>query len=227
MYLTYYVRLVGIEKKCIVITVQRDATKISLFIILQVLFYIFRVSTTPIIRSTQNCNYSLRYLSDFLRSYLPPTWPTIIRSTQNCNYSLRYLWDFLRSYLPPTWPTIISSTQTVTKASGTGQFFFCAATSLQRGQGSLATLDWPRVYVYESTEDVFTVLVWQMELIARRSVMSILAYVGIWSDRDKEGRRWKEFIANFQSSFSATNYRFSKCTKYCFMMALALVSELV
>ena len=24
-------------------------------------FYMFRVSTTPIIRSTQNCNYSLRY----------------------------------------------------------------------------------------------------------------------------------------------------------------------
>jgi hypothetical protein len=116
--------------------------------------------------------------------------------------------------------------KTVTTASGTSHTF-CAATSLQRGQGSLATLDWPRVYVYESTEDVFTVLVWQMELIARRSVMSILAYVGIWSDRDKEGRRWKEFIVNFQPSFSATNYRFSKCTKYCFMMALPLVSELV
>ena len=27
--------------------------------------YIFRVSTTPIIRSTQNCNYSLRYWSYF------------------------------------------------------------------------------------------------------------------------------------------------------------------
>ena len=25
------------------------------------LFYMFRVSITPIIRSTQNCNYSLRY----------------------------------------------------------------------------------------------------------------------------------------------------------------------
>ena len=31
--------------------------------------YTFRVSTTPIIRSTQNCNYSLRYCS-----YLTPTW---------------------------------------------------------------------------------------------------------------------------------------------------------
>jgi len=33
------------------------------------------VSTTPIIGSTQNCNYSLRYWSYFLWSYLPPTWP--------------------------------------------------------------------------------------------------------------------------------------------------------
>ena len=33
--------------------------------------------TTPIIRSTQNCNYSLRYWSYFLRNYLPPTWPSL------------------------------------------------------------------------------------------------------------------------------------------------------
>ena len=39
--------------------------------------YMFRVSTTPIIRSTQNCNYSLRYWSCFLCSYLPPTWPSL------------------------------------------------------------------------------------------------------------------------------------------------------
>ena len=37
--------------------------------------YMFRVSATPIIRSTQNCNYSLRYWSYFLCSYLPPTSP--------------------------------------------------------------------------------------------------------------------------------------------------------
>ena len=37
--------------------------------------YMFRVSSTPIM-STQNCNYSLRYCSYFLRSYCPPTWPT-------------------------------------------------------------------------------------------------------------------------------------------------------
>ena len=35
--------------------------------------YMFRVSTTPIIRSSQNCNYSLRYWSYFSCSYLPPT----------------------------------------------------------------------------------------------------------------------------------------------------------
>jgi len=39
--------------------------------------YMFRVSTTPIIRRTQNCNYSLRYWSYFLFSYLPPTWPSL------------------------------------------------------------------------------------------------------------------------------------------------------
>jgi len=36
----------------------------------------FRLSTTPIIRSTQNCNYSLRYWSYFLRSCLLPTLPS-------------------------------------------------------------------------------------------------------------------------------------------------------
>ena len=75
--------------------------------------YMFRVSNTPIIRSTQNCNYSHRYWSYFLCSYLPPTWPRghmatleggSCTSTQNCNYSLRYWSYFLCNYLPPTWP---------------------------------------------------------------------------------------------------------------------------
>ena len=39
--------------------------------------YMFRVSTTSIIRRTQNFNYSLRYWSYFLCSYLPPTWPSL------------------------------------------------------------------------------------------------------------------------------------------------------
>jgi len=38
--------------------------------------HMFRVSTTPIIRRTQNCNYSLRYWPYFLCSCLPPTWPS-------------------------------------------------------------------------------------------------------------------------------------------------------
>ena len=40
--------------------------------------YIIRVSTTPVIRSTQNCNYSIRCWSYFLCSYLPPTWPSYL-----------------------------------------------------------------------------------------------------------------------------------------------------
>jgi len=70
--------------------------------------YMFRVSTTPIIRSTQNCNYSLRYWSCFLCSYLPPTWPSYPSSGVH---------------------------KTVTTASVPGHVF-CAATSLQRGQAT-------------------------------------------------------------------------------------------
>ena len=43
------------------------------------LLYMFWVSNTPIIRSTQNCNYSLRHCSYFLCSYLLP-WPTSLES---------------------------------------------------------------------------------------------------------------------------------------------------
>ena len=70
--------------------------------------YMFRVSTTPIIRSLQNCNCSFRHLSYFLCSYLPPTWPSFPLSGVH---------------------------KTVTTASGTGHIF-CAVTSLQRGQAS-------------------------------------------------------------------------------------------
>ena len=48
----------------------------------------FRVSTTPIIRSTQNRNYSLRYWSYFLCSYLPPTWLSLA-TLQGGSNSLR------------------------------------------------------------------------------------------------------------------------------------------
>jgi len=62
-----------------------------------------RVSTTPIIRSTQNCNYSLQYWSYFCAA-TPPTWPRvsttpIIRSTQHCNYSLQY-WSYFCAATP-------------------------------------------------------------------------------------------------------------------------------
>jgi len=88
----------------------------------------FRVSTTPIIRSTQNCNYSLRYCAATSLQRGLASLATLeggsctknmtstggcsynfvyIRITQNCNYSPRY----------------------------------CAASSLQRGQASLATLE--------------------------------------------------------------------------------------
>jgi len=38
--------------------------------------YMFRVSTTPVIRSTQNCNYSLRYWYwySLLRGQVLPRW---------------------------------------------------------------------------------------------------------------------------------------------------------
>jgi len=57
--------------------------------------YMFRVSTTPIIRNTQNCNYSLRYWSYFLCSYLPPTWPRwreVAARTGGYSYSFVYSW---------------------------------------------------------------------------------------------------------------------------------------
>jgi len=62
-------------------------------------------SFSPFIRSTQNCNYSLRYWSYFCAATSLKRGQAIIRSTQNCNYSLRY-WSY----------------------------FFCVATSLKRGQ---------------------------------------------------------------------------------------------
>ena len=48
--------------------------------------YMFRVSTTPIIRSTQNCNYSLRYWSYFL--FIVP---------YGCVCSIQFPFDFFKS----------------------------------------------------------------------------------------------------------------------------------
>ena len=85
------------------IIVQWHATQSSLRIILRVHSTCFRVSTTPIIRSTQNCNYSLPYWSYFLCNYLPLTLPrwdlaTLegrsctknMTSTAGCSYSFVY-----------------------------------------------------------------------------------------------------------------------------------------
>ena len=75
IYIYIYIVYGSVRRWSILIIVQRYTTQSSLFISLQV--QMFRVSTTPIIRSTQNCNYSLRYWSYFLCSYLPPTWPGV------------------------------------------------------------------------------------------------------------------------------------------------------
>jgi len=72
----------------------------------------FRVSLICINNCPTRCNtkQSIYYSASSLYMFRGSTTP-IIRSTQNCNYSLRY-WSY-----------------------------FCAATSLQRGQASLATLE--------------------------------------------------------------------------------------
>ena len=63
----------NVSKLCIHNCPTRCNTKQSLYYSACSL-YMFRVSITPINRITQNCNYSLRYWSYFLCSYLPPTW---------------------------------------------------------------------------------------------------------------------------------------------------------
>ena len=81
----------------VLIIVQRGATQSSVFIVLQAESTCFGRQPHPII-STQNCNYSLRYWSYFLRSYLPPTWPSLAMleggscSTGGCSYSFVYWW---------------------------------------------------------------------------------------------------------------------------------------
>jgi len=97
-----YKRLVKITVLCklllnsVSINVQQHATIYSLLYFCKLL-YMFRVVTSPIIRSTYNCNYSIWHRSNRL-CYLPLSWscwnrssavtPPIIRSTYNCNYSI-------------------------------------------------------------------------------------------------------------------------------------------
>jgi len=61
--------------------------------------YMFRVWTTPIIRSTQNYNCSLRYWSYFLCSYLPPTWPNLATSEEGKCFVLHLVGQLL-IYIP-------------------------------------------------------------------------------------------------------------------------------
>jgi len=60
----------SVHRWSILIIVQRDATQTVYYSASSL--YMFQVSTTPIIRLTQNCNYSLRYRSYFCVQ-LPPS----------------------------------------------------------------------------------------------------------------------------------------------------------
>jgi len=52
----------------------------------------FRVSTTPIIRSTQNRNYSLRYWSYFCAATYLQRGQASLASTGGCSYNFVYSW---------------------------------------------------------------------------------------------------------------------------------------
>ena len=80
---------------------QQDAALHSQFYFTAGSLNMFRVLSTPIIRSTLNCIYSLRYRSYYRWSYLLPTWPNLATSeegsyndnmtcTGGCRYSLMY-----------------------------------------------------------------------------------------------------------------------------------------
>ena len=66
----------------------------QIFIYCKVTLHVSGV-TAPIIRSTQNCNRNLRYMSKYRYSYFPPTWSdqaTLEGSscTGGCGYSFWY-----------------------------------------------------------------------------------------------------------------------------------------
>ena len=96
--------------------------------------YIFRVSNTRIVRSTQNFNYSLRYCAatSFQRGHVVQR-----DATQSSVFIILQVHSTCFGCQPH--PSS-GEHKTVTTASGTGHIF-CAATSLQSGQASLATLE--------------------------------------------------------------------------------------
>ena len=85
-----------------IVTNQQDEAVRSQFYFTAGSLYIFRVLSTPIIRSTLNCIYSLRYRFYYRCSYLLLTWPLAtseegscndnITCTGGCRYSLMYSW---------------------------------------------------------------------------------------------------------------------------------------
>jgi len=86
----------------LLITVQRDATQSSLFIILQVHSTRFGCQPHPSYRVNKNCNHSLRYWSaTSLQHSQPRAWPRWrevasckkkMTSTGGCSYSFVYSW---------------------------------------------------------------------------------------------------------------------------------------
>jgi hypothetical protein len=66
----------SVHRNNIVIYIQQDATLDSYFICK--LLYMFRVVLPPIIRSTNNCIYSIWYLSHRY-CYLPLSWKSLNR----------------------------------------------------------------------------------------------------------------------------------------------------
>jgi len=80
-------------------------TNMQIFIYCKVTLHVSGV-TAPIIRSTKNCNCSLRYRSYYWYSYFPPMWPITAKS----------LYMFRVSQHPSS-----GVLKTVTAASGTGR----------------------------------------------------------------------------------------------------------
>ena len=70
-----------VHHNSILIKIQLDATVCSLIYFTAKSLYMFRVSTAPIIRSTKNCNRSLRYRSQYRYSYFPSTWREVAVAT--------------------------------------------------------------------------------------------------------------------------------------------------
>jgi len=82
----------SVHRWSILIIVQRHATQSSLFIILQVHSKCFGCQPHPSFRSTQNCNYSLRYWSYFFVQ-LPPSNVAKLASTPDagCGWHPKHL----------------------------------------------------------------------------------------------------------------------------------------